>query len=122
MRWILISAAILGAASIILGAALKHSVASGDVEILQTALRYHQIHSVVLLALGLFALERVYDRWFYVSAGLFIAGIFIFSGSLYLMVLYAMPVFGNFTPIGGMCFIAGWLSLIFVKINKTQSQ
>lgn len=121
MRWILINAATLGAASIIIGAALKHSVEAGNVEVLQTALRYHQIHSIALLALGLFALDKANNRWLCIAAGLFTFGIIIFSGSLYLMILYSMPFLGNFTPIGGVCFIAGWLSLIFVKVSEGQS-
>ena len=71
MRWILIAAALFGASSVILGAALKHAVVTSEFDTLQTALRYHQIHSVVLLALGLYALNQTPQRSVIVSASLF---------------------------------------------------
>lgn len=118
MRWILIAAALLGASSVILGAALKHAVVSSEFDTLQTALRYHQIHSLVLLSLGLYALNQTPQRILIISACLFIAGISIFSGSLYLMVLYNIPQLGNLTPVGGIALILGWLSLTFVDKHK----
>ncbi len=112
MRWILVSAGIIGASSIIAGAALRHMV--GDTEILQTALRYHQLHSVVLLPLGLYALDKEFSLRICVSAILFIFGIIIFSGSLYLSAILPWPFLTMLTPVGGMAFILGWLSLGFI--------
>lgn len=118
MRWILIAAALFGASSVILGAALKHAVVTTEIDTLLTALRYHQIHSVVILALGLYALNQTPQRSVMISASLFIIGISIFSGSLYLMVLYDMPQLGKLTPVGGIALIFGWLSLAFIKPKK----
>ncbi|MCB9989816.1 MAG: DUF423 domain-containing protein [Rhodospirillales bacterium] len=122
MRWILIAAAILGASSIMIGAAQKHitgiSEAAGTYEILQTGLRYHQIHTVVLLALGLYGLSQDHNKQLAVSALLFIAGIFLFSGGLYTAVILDMPRLTLLTPIGGICFITGWLSLAFIRTIK----
>lgn len=114
MRWILASAAILGATSIVMGAAFKH-MSGVDSEIIQTALRYHQIHSVALLSVGLYALDKRHNVRIAVSAGLFIAGTVIFSGSLYAMAVFDISAFGKLTPIGGIVFILAWLSLIFIK-------
>ncbi len=118
MKWILIAAALFGASSVILGAALKHAVVTSEFDTLQTALRYHQIHSVVLLALGLYTLNQTPQRSVIISACLFIVGIIIFSGSLYLMVLYDIPQFGKLTPVGGISLIFGWLSLALIKPKK----
>lgn len=112
MRWILVSAAILGASSIVAGAALRHI--GGDAEILQTALRYHQLHSIALLALGLYAINKEFSKRIAISAGLFILGIIVFSGSLYLSAMLPWPFLTMLTPVGGMSFILAWLSLAFI--------
>lgn len=118
MRWILVTAAILGALSIMIGAAREHitgiSEATDAYEILQTGLRYHQLHSAVLLALGLYGLSQGSGKKLTVSAGFFIAGILLFSGGLYAAILLNIPAITLLTPIGGLCFIAGWLSLAFI--------
>ncbi len=112
MRWVLVSAGIIGASSIIAGATLRHI--GGDTEILQTALRYHQLHSIVLLAFGLYALDKEFSLRICVSAILFILGIIVFSGSLYLSAILPWPFLTMLTPVGGMTFILGWLSLCLI--------
>lgn len=75
--------------------------------VFETGVRYHLIH-----ALGLLAVAWAASRWpgSYVSiAGyLFVAGIFIFSGSLYVLAITGMRWLGAITPIGGVCLIVGW--------------
>ncbi len=75
--------------------------------VFETGVRYHLIH-----ALGLLAVAGAASRWpgSYVSiAGyLFVAGIFIFSGSLYVLAITGMRWLGAITPIGGVCLIVGW--------------
>lgn len=119
MRWIIIAAAILGSSSIIIGATLRHLGSDLDTDILQTALRYHQLHSVVLLALGLHALDKKPSMHLTIPAVLFILGIFVFSGSLYATILWNLPVLGYLTPLGGICLISAWLSLCFIKQGIT---
>lgn len=115
MRWILVIAVLMGASSVIFGAAFQHiGVAEGQ-QTLQTALRYHQIHSVVLLALGLYSIRERSNKPVMISAALLVAGTAIFSLSLYAMVLLNFPVLGMLTPIGGSLLIAGWISLLFIK-------
>lgn len=77
----------------------------------ETAVRYHIYH-----ALGLFAAAWLADKWpaaLTTWAGyLFLAGILIFSGSLYLLVFTRQSWLGAITPIGGVAFIAGWGCLL----------
>lgn len=115
MRWILIVAALMGASSVILGAAFQHLGGGEGQETLQTALRYQQIHSVVLLALGLYGIHEKQNKPLIISVVLFTAGIVIFSVSLYAMVFLNLPVLGMLTPLGGILLIAGWISILFLK-------
>lgn len=119
MRWVLVLSAILGALSIVAGAVREHIIGLSEAmeayEILHTGIRYHQLHSVVLLILGLYSLSQGHSRCLAVSAALFAAGILLFSGSLYATILLNMPALAFLTPLGGICFIAGWFSLAFIQ-------
>jgi uncharacterized membrane protein YgdD (TMEM256/DUF423 family) len=105
-------AAILAGLAVALGAFGAHALASRlTVEALQTyetGVRYHFYH-----ALGLIAVVYAVGRWpqstLPVTAGwLFVAGIVVFSGSLYLLALTGVRWLGAITPIGGVAFLAGW--------------
>lgn len=122
MRWILIAAAIFGASSIVIGASLKHLVMSVDGDILQTALRYHQLHSVVLLALGFYGLNQKTNKPLLMSALLFSVAIVVFSGGLYSMVILNIPALAMLTPIGGVIFIFAWLSLAFIRKHNVSPE
>lgn len=76
-----------------------------------TGCNYHFIHALGLLALGILAASRPDLTWSRGIGGCLLAGILIFSGSLYAMALGAPRWFGAITPIGGLAFIAGWLWL-----------
>jgi uncharacterized membrane protein YgdD (TMEM256/DUF423 family) len=110
----LILAAVSGALSIALGAfgahGLRSRVSPELLETWRTAAGYHQLHSVVLLTLAVYALAT--GRSAALSSGLFGAGILFFSGSLYLLVLTGQRGFGAVAPVGGLLLIAGWLSLL----------
>ena len=75
--------------------------------VFETGVRYHFIH-----ALGLFAVSWAASRWpgpLVGAAGwLFVAGILIFSGSLYVLSIGGVRWLGAVTPLGGLCMIAGW--------------
>jgi uncharacterized membrane protein YgdD (TMEM256/DUF423 family) len=117
MRWVLIMAALFGASSVIIGASLRHLGAEFDLDVVQTALHYHQLYSLVLLAMGLYVLDKPFTshKVLGLSAALFICATLVFSGSLYALALLNIPALGYFTPIGGVMFIAAWSSLIFAK-------
>jgi uncharacterized membrane protein YgdD (TMEM256/DUF423 family) len=79
--------------------------ANHTTEIWKTAVLYHFNHALALLVLAaLPTLNRV-------AGSLFVAGIVIFSGSLYLLALTNVKWLGAITPLGGLCFLAGWVSL-----------
>jgi uncharacterized membrane protein YgdD (TMEM256/DUF423 family) len=78
-----------------------------------TAVRYHLIHGLALLAVA-WAAGRWPGRLTTWSGYLLTAGIIIFSGSLYLLVLLDQGLLGAVTPLGGVAFIAGWLLLLVV--------
>ena len=76
------------------------------VSVWEKAVLYHFLHALALLIL---ALHGVSSRapWF-----LFLAGIILFSGSLYLLALTNLRWLGPITPLGGLCFLAGWAWLV----------
>ena len=76
------------------------------VEVWNKAVLYHFIHAIALFVLALFGSTNRGAWW------LFFAGIIIFSGSLYAMGLTNMRWLGAVTPIGGLCFLAGWAWLV----------
>lgn len=107
-------AALSGATAVICGAfgahALESIVGPEGVASWNTASEYHLLHSVVLLALALFSAHG--GRPITLPASLFAAGIALFSGSIYLLVLVGWRWLGPVTPLGGLCLIAGWLALL----------
>jgi uncharacterized membrane protein YgdD (TMEM256/DUF423 family) len=87
--------------------ALKATLqASGMLEVWNKAVLYHFLHAIALVAL---ALHGAGNRATYF---LFAAGILLFSGSLYTMALTNVRWLGAITPLGGLCFLAGWAWLI----------
>ena len=87
--------------------ALKATLqSSGMLDAWNKAVLYHFLHSIALLAL---ALHGAGNRAAYF---LLVAGILFFSGSLYAMALTNIRWLGAITPIGGVCFLAGWAWLI----------
>ena len=112
-RW-MTAAAVLGAIGVTLGAlgahALQTRLSAAQLASWDTAVKYHLVHSVALLALALFAAQS--ERSIQLPAWAFTLGILLFSGSIYLLLLTGQRWLGPVTPIGGLCFIAGWISLV----------
>src|SRR5947209_11108449 len=113
----LITGTILGGLSVALGAfgahGLKKIVSPETVAIYQTGVQYQMYHALALILVGMLA-ERFLNHFLQYAGFLFIGGIVLFSGSLYLIVsLTAMNKsvstgIGIMTPVGGLLFIAGW--------------
>jgi uncharacterized membrane protein YgdD (TMEM256/DUF423 family) len=80
--------------------------ANGLVDVWNKAVLYHFIHAIALFALALYGTANRGAWW------LLFAGIIIFSGSLYIMGLTNVRWLGAVTPIGGLCFLAGWAWLV----------
>lgn len=112
-RWILAAGGVLIAAATVLGAlgahALQARLAPDRLQVYDTAVRYHFYHALGLLAIGLAA--RAVDTGLMRSAAiLVIAGIVLFSGSLYALTFGAPRLIGVITPVGGVALILGWLA------------
>jgi uncharacterized membrane protein YgdD (TMEM256/DUF423 family) len=76
----------------------------------ETAARYQMYHAIALLAVALIA-ARAQGQAVRAAGWLFVAGILVFSGSLYALALSGIRVLGAVTPIGGVCFLGGWVAL-----------
>lgn len=75
----------------------------------QTAVEYHFYHALGLLILGAVTSQTEMTLWLKWSGICFLAGIFIFSGSLYILTLTNTDWLGAITPVGGIAFITGWV-------------
>jgi len=98
---------------------LKHSISANNLAIFHTAADYQLAHALGLLLLGiLYKIEPMPS--IKLSANLMLAGIIIFSGSLYILALSNMKWLGMITPVGGLCFLVAWLTIgvSFLKKNK----
>ena len=102
--------------SVVIGAFGAHSLESmiGDkMDIFKTGIQYHMFHGLGLILIGI--LSKMLDLDLDSVGYLLIAGIILFSGSLYVIAIYKYSFLGVVAPIGGMCFIIGWL-LLFYKL------
>ncbi|HEX5151144.1 MAG TPA: DUF423 domain-containing protein [Parafilimonas sp.] len=116
----LITAAVLGAASVMLGAfgahGLKTRMNADAFDIFETGVKYQFYHVFALLAVGVVS-QHISNNFLSWSGRSFIIGIILFSGSLYLLSFFKMAGhthmnwLGAVTPFGGLCFIAGWILL-----------
>lgn len=85
----------------------------------EKAVFYHFVHAIgILLAGVLLKVQAVGEGAGTWSAALLLAGILLFSGSLYVLAVSGQRWLGAVTPFGGLCFIAGWLLLGFSAIRK----
>ena len=125
MRYnILIITAIIGALTIVLGAfgahALKNTLTETFFNSFETAVRYQMYHVFVLLFVN--TTDIISNSFKNKISYVLLAGIFLFSGSIYTITLAQIPVKSIWfvTPLGGLCFIIGWILLLlsFVKAKK----
>jgi uncharacterized membrane protein YgdD (TMEM256/DUF423 family) len=136
VRNILLWGIVMAMLSVLFGAfgahALKTILRPDQLQIFETGVRYQMMHALALIGFALYAdakgssgLAPKQIRW---VAGLFKVGIFLFSGSLYGLVLLANTslglshILGPITPIGGLCFMLGWAAwarMVFIhKVDK----
>ena len=80
--------------------------ASGMLEVWNKAVLYHFLHAIAVVALALYGASNR------ATCFLLVAGIVLFSGSLYTMALTNVRWLGAITPLGGLCFLAGWAWLL----------
>ncbi len=129
---ILATGSLLSALGVIAGAFGAHGLQklTSDEKILEgfrTAAQYQLVHAIALIIVGVLYAGAYSTRWLKWSAGFFIAGILLFSGSLYGLTFLKIQesrfssVIGPVTPVGGLCFIIGWLLLAFAVLQKKKS-
>jgi uncharacterized membrane protein YgdD (TMEM256/DUF423 family) len=121
------TACILAALTVALGAfgahTLKNYVSNTALATFETGVRYQFYHVFALLVTGIL-FKDFPVRTTKLAGWLFIMGIFLFSGSLYMLAVLQATVqpgfrwIGAITPLGGVCFIAGWLLLLASCFRK----
>lgn len=110
--WIIISA-VSGFSAVAIGAfgahGLKEKLTPEMIEVYKTGVLYHLVHTVVLLALALS--EKVKSNF---ASIFFLAGIILFSFSLYIYSTSGIKFFAMITPLGGVSFLIGWIMIIII--------
>ncbi|MFL0800905.1 MAG: DUF423 domain-containing protein [Agarilytica sp.] len=120
-RFFLQCAALSGMAAVIVGAfgahALKAQLTPSLMQAYQTGVHYQFFHTFALLSVGILLERRGAIRLLKWSGVCFALGILLFSGSLYLLALSGIRLFGMVTPFGGLLFIVAWF-LMWLAVVK----
>ncbi|PKH11823.1 DUF423 domain-containing protein [Planomicrobium sp. MB-3u-38] len=123
MKFFLIAGAVNALLSVAFGAfgahMLEGRVADKYLDTWQTAVQYQMFHSIGLIVVAVLMSTTLIGplgslNW---AGYLMLAGIIIFSGSLYILSLTGISILGAITPIGGVAFIAGWVMLIIAAMK-----
>ena len=126
MNRVLVLSAVNGFLVVLLGAFGAHGLkdqllSTGRLESFNLAVEYQFYHSLALLLTGILMRLGATGQLSAAALG-FAAGIVIFSGSLYSLSIFDVSWPGAITPIGGICFIAGWLALTLHFVKKIRPQ
>ena len=123
--WIKMGAS-LGFFAVAIGAFGAHGLKErmeglGTAATFKTGVDYHMFHVTAILALGLFlkAPSRGPSLASTVAGWSFILGILLFSGSLYILAITGVKVFGAITPLGGVAFLVGWVAFALAASGPT---
>ena len=123
MQTLLLLAAFFGATGVAIGAFGAHGLsatleANGRAGTFQTGTIYHLVHAVALLGVAFVASQ--YDSQLVIYAGYaMVAGILLFSGSLYILSIFDLRIMGAVAPLGGTAFIIGWILLGIIAWQNT---
>ena len=119
-RFFFTAGAIAAFVAVALGAfgahSLKTKISADMLDIFEVGVRYQMYHALALIAVA-WASARWPEANLTAAGWCFIAGIVIFSGSLYLLSFTGIRWFGAITPIGGLAFLAGWAILVW-SLNR----
>lgn len=114
-KTLLLIAALSGMLAVALGAfgahGLKGRLTLELMSVYQTAVQYHFYHTFALLIVGVLLLQYPDLQWLKISGYLFVVGLLVFSGSLYILALTGIKWLGAITPLGGLALIAGWVTM-----------
>ena len=94
--------------------ALKEKLSEKYLAIWETAVQYQMFHALALIAVGILMSSKLIGPVSTLNTAgyLILAGIILFSGSLYVLSLTGVGVLGAITPIGGVAFLVGWVMII----------
>lgn len=113
---------VFGMLAVALGAfgahALREQVSPERLAVFQTGVQYQAIHALALLIVAVWIRGAGEARGLNAAGWCFSIGVFVFSGSLYGLVVLDMPRLGMITPIGGVAFIAGWACLVWASVSS----
>ena len=119
---IIILAGINGFLAVSIGAFAAHTLRDRlSPELLntfQTGVQYHMYHALGLFGIGLLMLNFPTSNLLRISAYLMIAGIVLFSGSLYLLSITGTKWLGAITPLGGLCFLTAWVLIVWFAAKQ----
>lgn len=122
-HWPLVVAAIAGLLAVMAGAfgahGLRGVVSERGLEVFETAVSYQMYHALILALAAFLPVLGLSRRLVALACGFWTAGIVLFSGSLYLLVLSGTHWIGPVTPLGGVCFMLGWLLLLIAAVKKS---
>jgi len=106
--------------AVAVGAFASHSLrarlSADSLALVETGARYQMYHALALLAVA-YAAYRWGSGMSSIAGTLFVAGILLFSGSLYALALSGVRMLGAITPLGGLSFLAGWVVLVLAAIR-----
>jgi len=118
-RTFLLAGAIAGLIAVGFGAfgahGLRERLTPDMLGVFETGVRYHMYHALALL-LTAALVPRMPGKAITLAGWLFVAGIVLFSGSLYLLAVTGVRVLGAITPFGGVALLAGWVSLVIAAL------
>ncbi len=97
--------------------ALAKQVGPDRIAVWQTAVQYHAWHGLAIFGIGLLMRASPQVRGLAAAAWCFVAGIVLFSGSLYLLAVTGEAGLGAVTPVGGIAFLAGWAILAWAVVR-----
>jgi uncharacterized membrane protein YgdD (TMEM256/DUF423 family) len=97
---------------------LKSRISPEMLDVYQTGVQYHVFHALALILIGIIAHWLSQSNLIIWSGGLFLAGIIIFSGSLYVLSITGIRAFGAITPVGGIAFLIGWVLLAWASLKN----
>lgn len=117
----LIIGSVLAMLAVIIGAFGAHALSAtlehtGRSETYNTGVRYQMFHALAIFLVGILMKQTPHVLLKLVN-GLFLFGVIIFSGSLYVLSVTDYTLLGAVTPLGGICFIGGWLILIYYLVR-----
>lgn len=122
MKTFIIVGAINAFLAVALGAfgahGLKDRLDAHYLDIWKTGVQYQMFHAAGLLVIGLLMGKAAASSLFTWSGWLMLAGIILFSGSLYVLSLTKIGPLGAITPIGGVCFLASWVLIILGVVKE----